>query len=424
MHSVLLQITYTVFAVFLVGYLLTARRKIDVFLVGGVSAVLFSLPLFFGSVSGPPGFPVRIIEPVVYVSFIYLLGTILVGAVLYDYSKVLNSASSNTLRKSSQENWIGCLLVMAWILIFFWLLQKYGAGLLVGESKRKIMDMVSWQFTVFMYISTLMAVWIFFFQGLIGKSFAVGVLIICLLIGQRTPLALSGIAILLLYGRKWQPVSLAFRYPLLTPLIIISGIGFVALIKPVYAHFKAGGITQVINLFSTSSISDLVARGSEFMRTQYIFNEIVLQDFSTNGGHIIRGPLSLLPFPRELYTTPSTEFNNLFQSELFPNHPSGMAYNSLAEFYAAAGSLGILVVVMAFVFSLMVLAIMMNRVRLTFMPVVAICSALIAFYSYRNSIAVTAGFIRFIVWPFLIIWLGTQLLMVLGRPISRGIEQS
>ncbi|GAB3682813.1 hypothetical protein GCM10028792_31150 [Salinisphaera aquimarina] len=92
-----------------------------------------------------------------------------------------------------------------------------------------------------------------------------------------------------------------------------------------------------------------------------------------------------------------------------------MAYNSIGEFYAGAGLLGVFFFVVVMGVSLITLAALMQRSRWNLTPVIAVVAALVAFYSYRNSVAVTAGFIRNIVWPYLMIWLLAKSFSGAGR---------
>ena len=120
-------------------------------------------------------------------------------------------------------------------------------------------------------------------------------------------------------------------------------------------------------------------------------------------GCTIRGPLSFFPIPRSWYTTPSSEFNDLFQPILFPDHVSGMAYNPFAEFYAGMGLIGVVLYIFMYVYFLFYMNILFERSRTYWSPFIALVIAVVAFYTYRNSVAVTFGLIRNIFWPFIFV---------------------
>ncbi|WP_253475389.1 hypothetical protein [Natronocella acetinitrilica] len=407
--------TFALAATAMLSYLLFVVRQVDVFTIAGVSAFLFSVSLVSGIVSGPRGWEDKEVEDVVYASFVTLFLLILFSSFVFD--KLTCGKNGICLSFSDEQGrLISFFLVSVSALLLGSLFFRYGSSLIFGQSKRAIMDSVGGHYVATNWVCLLAATWCFYASGKFGKVYAVALLLIWLLIGHRAPLVLAGIALVLLYARHFPPVSLLGRRPITFTGLLVISLMAVSLAKPVYGHFKSGGWDQVVELFSENDLQDLLFRGMEFTGTQYIFNEIVLSNFVTDGGHIVRAPLSLVPVPRSNFTTPSSEFNDLFQPALFPGHPAGMAYNSLAEFYAVAGFFGVFVYLLLFSLCLFLIALSMARLRSAWVVVVAIIGALVAFYSYRNSIAVTLGFIRYLVWPFLVAWLITKLLSAVGGP--------
>lgn len=387
-------------ALVLMSYLLLKKRKIDVFTVGGLSALLFSFPLFLGSVKFSR-YSERIIENEVYLTFIILFFILLIFMFLFDvFCKADNKTSQSSIKKIKIGKRIYFLSVVFYLVFLIYIFSRHGYQLLYGLSKREIMDLVEADYVIFMYVSIITATYSFLFSNFWGKLIAFVILLLTILMGQRTPTAIAGISIFLVYVKQLPPKSLLLNYPIIVFFIPSSILGM-AFLKPAYAQFKAGGLRELISFFSSHSLLNLVSRGAEFTSTQYQFNEIVLKGFSTNGMHIIRGPLSFFPIPRSWYTTPSSEFNDLFQPILFPDHISGMAYNPFAEFYAGMGLIGVVLYIFMYASFLFYMNILFKKSGIYWSPFIGLLIAVVAFYTYRNSVAVTFGLIRNLFWLFI-----------------------
>ena len=281
-------------ALVLLSYLLLKKRQIDVFTVGGLSALLFSFPLFFGSVKFYI-YPERVIENEVYLTFIILFFVLCIFMLLFD---IFYKPNKKNYRFFIQESKMGkriyFLLLLFYIVCLISLFSRYGYQLLYGLSKREIMDLVEADYVIFIYASIITATYSFLFSKFWGKLIACIILLITILIGQRTPTAIAGISIFLVYVKQFPPKSLLLNYPIIVLFIPASILGM-ALLKPAYAQFKAGGVRELMSFFSSNSLLKLISQGSEFTSTQYQFNEIVLKGFSTNGMHY-KGTIKFLSY--------------------------------------------------------------------------------------------------------------------------------
>ncbi|WP_146142890.1 hypothetical protein [Halomonas sp. ND22Bw] len=397
------HIVLVFFALTLATYLFLKKRVFDVFFLAGGSALLFSFPLLIGAgLAGPPGWPVVDPEPELYLIFSLFYILILFFALLNDvvFSRVFLEEDKTPC---SIVNITMAFAFVAWGLIFLFLIYSHGVGLLFVEKKRDLISSSGFLLPFFVWLSVVVSVLLFFYGGKWKKAVSFAVILVSLFLGFRVPLVFSFLVLGLLYGKKYGKVSLLKKFPVLIPAILVASVLLVSLAKPFYSQFKSGGMEGVEEALSSRGWVDIAFSGMEFMRTQYILNEVVLEDYSTDGGHIIRAPLSLLPVPRGLYTTPSSEFNDLFQDDLFYGHESGMAYNPFAEFYSAAGMLGIIAYILILIAGIQVVALLLRKggVWSVFWSIVAV---LLSFYFHRNSVAVTFGFVRNVFWPFFIFW--------------------
>ncbi|MCI5141183.1 MAG: hypothetical protein D3909_05545 [Candidatus Electrothrix sp. ATG1] len=400
-------LTFIATAVSLAGYLLFAKRKVDIFLVAGFSALLFSAPLFYGVVTGPPGYPDMVIEWEVYLTFILLFTALLISTVINDTSLSTRRLDVEyvTVADLRLGRKIGRTFFIIWLYLLYYILTDFGIQLLYGVSKRTILDSLGAELVLLTYTSIITATCLIVFYGNIGRLLACAILALMLMIGERTPIALSGISVLLILGRKWPKKSLLVQHNKTTPLLLLGSIIFLSLLKPLYSIFKIHGLKSMLNYITFENYVDLISKGAEFISTQYQFNTIVRYMFKTDGMHILRGPLSFIPIPRVWYTTPSSEYNDIFQPSLFPDITYGMAYNPFAEFYAGAGIAGIVMYISIYIFSIFILNQLIKKRRISSAVLFAMIGSLVAFYSYRNSFAVSFGFIRNIFWPYIAVWL-------------------
>ena len=393
----------TASAALMLVYLFCSKRNLDVFLIAGGSAVLFSIPLLLGwKLEGPRGWLPATIEPELYFTFGTLFLFILIASIIND--NVIYLPRETKPVPNDLRNIIGAGLLLIWLIVFTLLLAKYGKTLLFDTKKRELMDSTGFMLTFYMWISVLTTVWFFYLGGKISKIFASLIVMLGVFLGFRSPLVIAGLSIALLYGRGFGKVSIAKSYPIRFTAVCVLAVVSVSIMKPFYASFKTGGFAKVSNTFSERGVQNISTSGMEFLRTQFIFNEIVIQGYRTDGGHILRGFQSILPLPRSLYTTPSSEFNDLFQKDLFPEQKHGMAYNPFGEFYAGFGMFGTLLLVPFFVFTIFIFAFFIRRGG-SWGVFMAIASVICLFYFHRNSVAVTFGFLRNIFWPFLACWL-------------------
>lgn len=415
-----LSLGYALFAltsVASIGYTLLAKRRLDLFTLASLSGFLFSLTLFSGFLEGPRTYAIRPVEPELYYSFALFFTFLLFGALANDRWGQQERQPNRAPLHSHLA--VRLTTVALWGTLFLAVLYQHGFDVFYGVSKLEIINRASEVYTLHLYAALLAVVTLILSRSLPSYLIAAVIVLITLLIGHRSILVLGALAVLIAHGSGLPTRSLLRAHPVLLPCLVAAGLVLVALLKPAYSQFKVGGVESVVTQFQTTKFEDLFTTGAEFLYTQYQFNEIVRTDFATDGGHILRSPLSLTPIPRSLYTTPSSEFNDLFQPVLFPDIASGMAYNPFAEFYAASGMLG--VGIFCFCYAALLLAfnqLILGGRSAMFLPLLAIVGSLVTFYLFRNSMSVTFGFLRNTIWPYLFCWATASLLA--GRVLWQG----
>lgn len=401
---------------FLMAYVLFKKRHLDVFFVAVLSSFLFSYPLFFGVVGVLGILPSRSIEDEVYITFIILNFSLLLCMVVNDHV-----ASGFSLKKFNLNRGLGFSRFFAcfWLFIFVLLVSIHGFYYLFNTPKTIVMQNAGGLYSIVVGLSGLVSTLLFVSGKRLDKIVACLIVVVMVLMSHRSPIVFFVLAVLVSLGVRAQPFSIGARYPLRLSVMLVAAIFGVSLLKPLYSAFNSGGYIGVLQLFATRDFSDLLFGGMEFSSTQYIYNEIVLKDFSSDGMHVIKGALSLFPAPRSLYTTPSSEFNDLFQPTLFPSIDYGMAYNPFGEFYAALGCMGAYAYSIVLPIAIFVFAEMIRRSKSHWIFVLFV-SLFFAFYSYRNSLAVTFGLIRNILWPYLLVWLLYFVALAMFKPFSFG----
>lgn len=408
--------TFIILAIFLAGYLVFKKRKIDLFLVSGVSGLLFSTPLFFGVVSLGSYSLYMPIESELYLTFIMLFFALFVCLIVNDYSSLpTRKCVADSLTEIKIVRTIGYIVFGLWLIFLSFILYKFGTEIFYGISKRQLMESLGLRLTFLMSLSILSSVCLAVSGKYIGRVIAGAVLLIMLVIGQRLPIVLTGISLLLVYGRHGEARRLFSRNILLYFGALVGSIVTISLLKPVYSSFKGGGVVHMIDYMKTINIFDLIRKGAEFTSTQYQYNVIVHEQFKTDGLHILRGPLSLFPVPRSWYTTSSDEFNTLFQSALFPDLKYGMAYNPFAEFYAGAGLVGVAMYILIYIGSIYFINSFLRKSQFSVVVLISIIGALVAFYSYRNSLAVSCALIRNVFWPYIGVFICCRCYLLFGR---------
>ncbi len=375
-------------------------RQVDIYLVAAASGMLFFAGAYVGEVDGPRGYPPLPVPPVLYYSFsLYLAATLLSACAKDSLSRPIGPSG----RRLVTSRRIAMTALTVWGLCAACLLAMY-PHLVFSGSKRDFMSAAGFHQTLLLSLSTLAATCLLTSRLRWRFTITALILVFSVLTGSRTVAALTIVACTLIYGQRIAPISLLRRRPLLLPVAVVLLLALGIITKHAYSAYRGAGIGGVQERFATIPFSEMVSGGAEFLSTQYIFSDMVQYGFSTDGEHILRGPLSLLPIPRSWYTTGSNEFNQLFQPVLYGDIRGGMAYNPFAEFYTAAGFPGVVVFIVAMQAALYCVDHWLRDPRWrSWAPVLAIAGALIAFYIHRNSVAVTCAMIRNVAWPYVVV---------------------
>lgn len=393
--------------------LLIKRRVFDFFSVFCFANALFFLPVLVGEISGPPGYPSMVIEDAVYISFALTQSVILLFAILADLyvGSRVGSASYTDNSASRKHAWsvflIGCLVVLA----------LFDLKLLSFSTKREMMDNAGMKLQASMAICLGISLYGFIFGNKKLKAFSFLLIGFTAFVGFRSYMAIFLVSIFLhwfLTGGKKVFLVRAWFFCLAPVLVFI-----LSLVKPVYASLKNGNILTVSEYVEKSFSS------MEFLKTQYIFNEVVRNDFSLEIGHFFYSLLAIFPVPLEYYGFSSSRFNELFQGALFPDVAYGMAYNPWAEGYAWLGLFGVFVYVFLFCSLLMFLRVLMFKTHSRDVYVLSvIVGVYVSFYLHRNSLASELALVRNVLYPFVfLIFLKNFSLLLISRKRLGGAHE-
>ncbi len=395
------HLAFTVSSVLAFVYLFYKERDVDVYLVAATSGILFFSAAYTGRIEGPRGYPPLEPPAVLYYSFSFYLIAILLAACVKDARHEKRANWAAPVPPTSTR--IAVVAFAIWALSAIHLIASYPDHVFSG-CKTTLMSAAGARHTLALSMSMLAATCILTSRVPGRFAAAAGILGFSLLVGDRTATALTIIACVLIYGQSLGPVAILRKRPLLFPIAIVALITAGTALKWGYSAYRAGGVLAVQEVMTTRSPLEIIHDGAEFWTTQYMFADIVNSNFATDGGSILRAPLSALPIPRHIYTSGSDEFNQLFQPVLYPDVTWGMAFNPFAEFYSAAGVMGILAFVIATQCALYVIDRSSRSPRYAqWLPFVALAGSLVAFYTHRNSAAVTFAMIRNVFWPYVVV---------------------
>ena len=391
-------------------YFYFKKRDVDIYLIAATSGFLFFSAAYTGRISGPRGYPPLAPPAILYYSFSLYLIAIVAAASLKDTCHKYRNQPNRPMPSTNTR--VAVVLLTMWGLSAVDLIARYPDHVFSG-CKTNLMTAAGARHTLALSLSMLAATCIVT-SRMPGRLVATACILgFSLLAGDRTTTALTLIACVLIYGKSLQPIALLRKRPLLLPVAAVALVTAGAALKWGYSAYRDGGVFAVREVFSTRSPFEIVRDGAEFLTTQYIFADIVNCSFETDGGHIFRSPLSVLPIPRYLYTTGSDEFNGLFQPALYGDVKWGMAFNPFAEFYSAGGGLGVVAFVAVMLLALFLIdRFMCSRRHARWTPLVAIVGALVAFYIHRNSVAVTFAMIRNVLWPYIAVLVLSRLVFV------------
>lgn len=408
-------------------YFLLAPRRIDVFFIWFIAFSLHFSSVIYGYIPPLGGrsdmYPGRAPHPETAKVFIIILLSHFSWTVFNDRILNLKDHFRGTTNRNQDHERV--LLLFVWMVISVSSVALFiilNVEFFHAKSKRDIMDQSGFEIVILIVTSTIFSVYAI--ENWSNKFFVLiagAIILFTLLIGQRTVVATIILAVVLLIGTRTGVQNLAKDNYLLLG-VGAAGVVVIAMLKPIYTWFLAG--MQGMPFRSFDDAWNRFWVGFEPGQRQYILDEIIRRDFTVDFSVWGNAWISFLPIPSRWLGWESGIFNQLFQKQLFPDAYWGLAYNPWAEAWAVAGLFGVLV--LAFVHSgvIFLLNYCLFAASYRWRIILVIVGVIMSFWFERNSLAVSAAYLRNVIWPFLAVLFIVLLLACVGRKSSKVKENS
>jgi hypothetical protein len=402
-------------------YFLFAKRRFDLLSVAFFSGCAYFLPGFFGYTNdfaaGIDGKPtVRLVDLLseTYLVFVLVLATILLSAVVFDLAG--GEGREVVLRGSwSAASW-AVLLSLAG---FAFAVASNGEALLSPDKDDVVPSLDRWH-TLWAVGASLGAALSFKQRRWFLFSVSMALLLADLFVGSRSSLAITVIAVFMLWLSARGPQRLALQSWKIGAVGVIAAYFFFAY-KRIYIAVKSGRWDLVAErLADTQFYVDAVTKSEPFV-TQTVLNEIIAERFYIGMGHFSGIVNLLVPFSPILTGRTPTSFNNTFQPALFPQQTSaGMASNIWGEMLSSGGW-PLLVLFVAFFALALAAGSYVLRAR---DPVVvggaAVLFTSLAFYVHRHDLLSQINDMR----NYFLLWLCCVLLAMLGHEVRCYVRRN
>lgn len=372
-------------------YFLYKKRETDLFTLAYFSATIYFLPGYLGYVTYPGKINVSIDEQV-YVVFILVQLSIWSAAFIKDHIPY-KSIRKKTLILKEAKYTSHFLAIIATSLTIYYIIFL-NKNLL--EPKNVMMPMLGSLFILLRYSAAFAFIMGFIEKNrwiLIMSGFVLG---FTFLIGFRGPVALTAMAIILIYLKsKGSKSLLRSQFKIIIGILCIAY--FMIMGKVFYGTFKTEGIFNAFSvLFNLDYISNAFSSIESF-GIQTILNEVIVQKFNIGISHLSGLIYQLLVIP-SLFIDESYSFNYLFQSHLFPDVEYGMAYNIWAEALSAGGYIFLVVVILIFIIGIVVLDNLSASKNTIVRSFAALSGIYWTFFIHRYSIAAEMTHQRHIIY--------------------------
>lgn len=372
------------------------RGLLDYIFIAFLSGTLFFLPVFLGTVSGPYGYPDLVLTYHIYFTYGFLSFSLVLSALIHDgFSNKGNFREAVISMGVEGNNHIthGALFLIIFLALFDFSLLSF-------STKRAMMDSAGAKIQIAMPC-LIMAALFFSLSG--RRIFIIAGIFLSLLsvfIGFRSYFFCFLVVVsVCVYSKRVG--SLKNRSALRFVIFSLPVMVFVVLSKRIYAIIKSDA--PFSTLFD-GGVLEVLARGSEFMNTQYIYQSVINRNYILDIENYLASFLALLPIPQSMFGVSSSYFNEKFQSDIFPNVSYGMAYNPWAEAYSYMGLLGVAVLVLFYCSLIIALQWLFYYFRGRSPSfVISIFLFYVSFYFHRNSLAVEFSFFRNFFYPCILV---------------------
>ena len=409
----MLKISFILIAIIGICYYMLKKRKFDFFTIAYFSALAYFLPGFYGYSLFPPYNYKTPITDTTYIIFIMVLVGIIFTGFLYDklWDKDIE------FRYIYETKYNKFILINFSLVMFILMLITTGSALF-SPFKAEMLEELN-RFHLLWSISTsLLTVMAFINKDKKLLIFGVLFLFFDVYIGFRSTFAITVIAILMIhFNRKGKQRFLIENKKMLLISSILAGFFFVY--KQIYAVVKLGRWDIVQERLSTPQFYLDSITNSEPFFTQTILNQVVNTDFSVDGSHMIGILYLFILFAPELGAK-VTDFNSLYQHELFPNVEYGMASNIWAEMYSING----LLAVMLFIIIFNLLIVLANRLLyikdISLKATVTLIFTYWVFYIHRNDLIYELNLQKRILIIWIIVSIFSFLIIILKNEKRKG----
>lgn len=414
-----MKILFTLASLIGIIYFLLKKRIPDLYTIAYFSAIIYFIPGFVGYVVYPGGAKVKIDERV-YIVFLLVEIAVIFGAVVKDATDMSRNYLSNPIIKVTGTKYIAEILMIIALLVSFYEIIKVNKYLFA--SKRVMMPMLGRVFTLLIYSASLSFLFGFIEKKKLTTWLSLIMLIFLFLMGFRSPIALSILALILIKVRSGKKISFIIQCSKQTVAILIFGY-FMIMGKIFYGTFKILGLKEAF--FKLIDIDSIVIgiNSIESFAIQTILNEVIVRNFSIGFSHLQDIIYQLLIIP-SYFGADSQAFNIIIQTELFPGLNYGMAYNIWAEAIACGGFAFLIIVILIFVTGIAVL----DRLSNIKNPIIQGTSALMgvywSFYIHRSSIAVELTYQRHIVYALIIGFILSICLTIMIKVSKRSSKRN
>jgi hypothetical protein len=382
------QFAFIVFETAVLAYFLLMKKPFSVFALAAFSWAFYMLPLAVGvvpkmGVTGPEPGVLLTLDPRVYILGFGLGATTVVSSALYEKMNPARRAMSGSEGRSASAWYIGIAVAA--------LAMHASQEPLFFVKKSELLKSLGHFFVLFETCISLAAVDAFYHRRWPLFAAAICLLVLDLAIGFRLNAVIVALACVLIWLSRQGAIRLVSR------LHVYAGIGIAILAVGILANpiRLYGPVAAIESLADSHHVHNEFFRLEPFV-TQSVANETLKAELSCQSLGWRQVITAILPVGRYLNFTPRM-FENDYKP-LFPEVTFGLAGNPWAESVCRGGWAGFAAALCLFALLLAAIQFALDRARPTFLPALAICSVIVAFYANRNDVFFTALMLRRVIY--------------------------
>jgi hypothetical protein len=400
-------------------YVVLKKRRFDFLAIGFLSAIVYFMPGFFGSVLFPDtpwSLTPDPIIPATYVVYVMVMAAILLAAILHDLFP--ESKPRHWVLRGSRDT---CVLALFLGLTGLGMcVATTGAALLSTDKTEMLAALNRW---IILWEGGASIAAVTAFSRKRWSVFTLSLLLIAgdVYIGNRVVAAITTMTLFTLVLSSQRPSRLAVRQ------FVVGALGFGAaafffVYKYLYIYVKEKDWAAIGASLKNPGFYLLSIRGSEPFITQTILNEVLRTGFTVPMEHF-KTSLNQFMFLAGSLGADIRSYNDYFQLTLFPNsYNYGMANNIWAEMWSSGGwpllTLFIVLFALSLCFGSWVLKIPNPELR----SIGAMLFMYWAFYLHRNDLNVHLNIEKRLVVLSLIALLGSMIYHDVSRRVRRARE--